>query len=294
MTDLELLESEREDWFPPFEVHDLPSGDRIFYRDKDHSYWSEVQRKSNGWSGVKSARLKGVSTVAGTYSDSSGDALLNWAAKMDRIGVAEIASLGLGCDDVDDMRNALDWLRDAESIGAALEEAEATWMHIRNRAGTRGTNVHLHALHALAKGQATPDYEEMTEEERGYATGVVDWWLDRIPKTLLAEQVVADLELGVAGRLDLICVLRGEHVLVDAKTGNYVGAKDAVQQAGYTRLAEASGFPKPDWAMLLHLKADGTYKEVPVSATEEDFIAACRMYDRRRAINSEIRDAIKA
>lgn len=167
-------------------------------------------------------------------------------------------------------------------------------MHIRNRAGTRGTNVHLHALHALAKGQATPDYQEMTEEERGYATGVVDWWLDRLPKTLLAEQVVADLELGVAGRLDLICVLRGDHVLVDAKTGNYVGAKDAVQQAGYTRLAEASGFPKPDWAMLLHLKADGTYKEVPVSATEEDFIAACRMYDRRRAINSEIRDAIKA
>ena len=117
---LELLESEREDWFPPFEVHDLPSGDRIFYRDGDHSYWSEVQRKANGWSGKRSARLKGVSTVAGTYSDSGGDALLNWAARMDRIGVAEIASLGLGCDDVEDMRNALDWLRDAESIGAAL------------------------------------------------------------------------------------------------------------------------------------------------------------------------------
>lgn len=285
---IEEVESE----FGNFQVHDLPSGDRVFYRDSDHSYWGEIQKKGNAWSGKKESRLLGVSTVAGTY-DKMSDGLMDWAVKLDRQGIAEICSLGLGCADAADILAALDFLRDADSIRDALEESQATWRHVRDRAGTRGTNVHLHALHALASGQPTPAYDEMTEEERGYATGVVDWWLDVIPKPLIAERVVADLELGVAGRLDLIAVIRGEHVLVDAKTGNYVGAKDAVQQAGYMRLAEASGFPRPDRAMLLKVSADGSYLPVPVDAKDRDFELAVELYERRKVIDGEMRKAVR-
>lgn len=285
MTATELLPPEAEDDYP-FEVHNLPSGGRVFYRDSDHSYWRDVKRKRDGWSGT--GRLLGVSTVAGTF-DRMTDGLMDWACRLDRQGVAEIASLGMGCESPEEILMALDFLRSGEAIGEALVESEATWRHVRDRAGTRGTNVHLHALHALASGQPAPSWEEMAEDERGYARGVVDWWLDVLPKPLLAETVVADLDLGVAGRFDLVAVIRGEHVLVDAKTGNYVSAPAAVQQAGYIRLIEASGYPRPDRAMLLKLSADGSYLPVPVAATEADFMIAVKVYERRKALNKEIR-----
>ena len=289
MTETELLPPEADDDYP-FEVHDLPSGGRVFYRDSDHSYWRDVKRKRDGWSGT--GRLLGVSTVAGTF-DRMSDGLMDWACRLDRQGVAEIASLGMGCEDPGEILMALDFLRSGESIGEALVESEATWRHVRDRAGTRGTNVHLHALHALATGRPTPDVDMMTEEEQGYARGVAKWWLDVLPKPLLSETVVADLDLGVAGRFDLVAVIRGEHVLVDAKTGNYLSAPAAVQQAGYLRLIEASGYPRPDRAMLLKLSADGSYLSVPVNAQDRDFELAVELYERRKVIDGEMRKAVR-
>lgn len=278
--------------FGPFEVHEFPSGGRVFYRENPwHAYFRDVKKKGDTFSGV--GRLDGVSTVAKTFDTGSKDGLLQWAVKLDRAGVAEVASLGLGLDDVDDMRTALEWLRDAETISTALEESEATWKHVRDRAGTRGTNVHEKALQALGEGKPVPLWDEMTEEEKGYAQGVVAWWMDANPRPLHTETVVADLDLGVAGRLDLIAEIAGVTTLVDLKSGNYVGANDAVQQAGYRLLAAASGYIRPKRMMLLKVMPDGTFTPVPVDATDDDFLAALKVHRRSKEIGKSIREATR-
>lgn len=284
--------------FGPFQVHELPAGGRIFYRDAPgdstyyaHSYWRDVKRKGADYGGT--GRLLGVSTVAKTFDTDSGDGLLWWAVKLAYAGIAEVASLGLGCEDADDILSSLDWLRDAGTIATAMDDAEATWFDIRKRAGTRGTNVHEKALQALGEGHPVPLWDEMTEEEKGYAQGVVAWWMDANPRPIHTELVVADLELGVAGRLDLIAEVDGVTTLFDAKTSKYVGAPAAVQQAGYRHLCAASGYVRPREMRLLQLGADGTHRVIPVEATEEDFLAAVQVHRRSKEIGAEMRKAMK-
>ena len=41
---IEEVES-ADEGYGAFEVHELPNGTRVFYRDSDHSYWGEIQKK---------------------------------------------------------------------------------------------------------------------------------------------------------------------------------------------------------------------------------------------------------
>ena len=274
----------------PFEVHTLPNGDMVFYRDKDHAYFRDIKHQKNGeW--VGRGRLLGVSTVVATYSWKA-DHLMRWAARLERAGIAQLASLGLTCDDAEDMWNELSWLRDERTIWDALKQAQLTWEDQRNLAGNRGTRVHKFALQTLAEGGRMPDWKEMTEEDKAYARGVVSWWLDTNPQPVAAEHVVADLDMGIAGRLDLIARIGQETVLVDAKTGRYLGATAAVQQAGYRYLAEASGLGVVDRAILLKVDEQGGYLPVEADADFEDFEAAVHVYRRANELSTSMRKAI--
>lgn len=64
-----------------FTVHRMPVGSECFYRDSDHSYWSEIQEKGGKWSGVKSARLTSPSTVGKVFDLQLADKLSAAAAK---------------------------------------------------------------------------------------------------------------------------------------------------------------------------------------------------------------------
>jgi len=268
-----------------FEVHTVPSGASAFYRDSDHSYYGEVREKKPGeFSGVRDARLTSVTGVTGMMDGGNNDGLLKWAAGLDRLGVSALAAEGLSLEDADEIRSALDWLTTPESVGAALEDARLDWRSVREDAATRGTNVHELALHALASNHPVPAFDSMTDEERGYAQGVVKWWATKRPTVVASEFLVVDLQMRVAGRPDLLCEIDGVLTIVDAKTGSYLSEKWASQLAGYALLCAASGYPVPGRGIILQVDAQGGYTPTEIDIEPEDFLAALACYRQSASI----------
>ena len=274
-----------------FVIHELPNGETIAYRDRDHSYWREVNTAGSKVTG--SGRLTGISTVVAPL-DFRPDGLMGWAARTDHAGIAALAAEGLGCDDAWEIREALSFLRDGESIAAKLEAASLRWQDTRDDAADRGTRAHVLALEALAAGRPVPDFDGIPEEERGYARAVAGWWFDTSPLPVHSELVVADLELGLAGRLDLVYMdAKGRTVLGDLKTSGYLSGKFAAQAALYARAYRESGFGAIDRIELVQAKSDGTYAQIQVECDEEDALAAVRCYRASGRVNGQLRRALK-
>lgn len=279
----------------PFEVHQMPSKVTVYYREKDHSYWTETKRRGKEWSG--SGRLTGVSTVVGPF-DFRPDNLMKYAARRNGDGIAMLAADCLSLEDADDIRSALQWLTSGESIWEALSDAKLLYSDLTDRAAARGTNVHKHGLHALARGETLPALAQLTDEERGYVKGIMRFWRDHNPEPLQAEQVVADMIIGCAGRLDLRAKLHGEWrgqqlrgavCLLDAKTSGFIPNKHHVQVAGYDLLADLSGFGRAERLFILQVTPGGEYELLPVHATDVDFDDAVRVYRRAAAIGNQAR-----
>lgn len=268
-----------------FAVHELPSGETVAYHDERHAYYKGCE----GGKGV--GRLLGVSTAAKAL-DLNPDPLISWGARLDREGVAALAADCLDCDSVEQVRSQLAWLASGESIGRALDEAGLSWRKRRFDAASRGTRVHLHALHALCRGEQLPDFEQLPESERGYASAVLKWWLDHEPQVIAAEQVVADLTEGIAGRLDLLCKLKdGRVAVVDAKTGSFLAASWVAQLAGYRRLALLSGFECAEVGVILQVAADGTYRHVEIELTDAQWLTALATYRLHGELSKALRKA---
>lgn len=274
-----------------FEEIGLPNGEVVYYEPEKHGYFGEVKASKSaegGYSFVRSSRLTGVSTIA-KYLDANVDPLMYWAAKLDQIGIAELAVQAI------DAGGDLTWLRDQQSIGEALKEAEATWAHVRDRAAIRGTNVHEDAFLALADGRV-PSIGDGTEEERGYKQAVLAWWRDRKPAPIAAEQVTVSYQRGFAGRFDLLATIDGERVLVDAKTreSGKVRKSDHVQLVGYDAADVDCGIGAADHLVALILMPDGTYRECESVATEADFNSALLACQSGKHLDRRMREAEKA
>lgn len=282
-----------------FEKHTLPNGVVVYYRDSDHSYWAEIQpKRDGGYSGIKDARLTGVSTVVAPF-DWRPDNLMKWAARIDCEGVSILAAEGLSQEDAEDMRACLQFLTTGGSIVDALTDARLHHTQTRDDAAERGTNVHKHALQALADGRPVPSFDRLTVEEAGCARGVMGFWHECEPEPLASEHVVADRDLRVAGRLDLICRIgagryAGATALLDAKTSAFLPIKHHVQIAGYRHCADKSGLPGTDLGLILQVRPDGSYELVKAQATPEDFALAVSVYRRNGAIQSACNQARKA
>jgi hypothetical protein len=273
-----------------FEAHELPAGGTVYYEPDKHQYFGEVKAKSNGdYSYVRDSRLIGVSTI-GKYLDPNPDPLMHWAAKLDQIGIAELASPAI------ESGGDLTWLCSQERIAAALREAEATWSHVRNRAAIRGTNVHEQIIFTWATGAEAPSLAGLSEEERGHGQAAFSWLRDRQPTPIAAEYVTADLSLGIAGRPDLLCEIDGERVLVDAKTREKPRTylSDHVQLCGYKRTNLACGVGESDREIVLVLLPDGTYQEFEGVGTEADFNSALLACQSGKHLEKRMRGAAKA
>lgn len=264
------------------EGHPMPNGQTVYYRDSDHSYWSDVTLKSDGTVSGR-GRLTGVSTIVAPF-DWRPDNLMKWSARLNGEGVAILAADALSLDDADDMRSALRWLESGDSIWSALQDGNLLYSQARDDAAKRGTNVHKHALQALAEGRPVPDFAELTDEEAGYARGVMAFWHECEPVPILAEQVVCDTGLGVAGRLDLVATIDGKRALVDCKTSGFIPVKHHTQLAGYDHCLAASGFAACDSHLILQVGPDGSYSLVTGVANSSDFLAAVEVYRRAAAI----------
>lgn len=265
-----------------WEQHVLPSGESVAYHDPSHRYFRDVTDDGKGV-----GRLAGVTTVIAPM-DWRPDGLLLWAARLTREGVAALAAEHMG-------EQTPNWLLDAQSIDHALEDARLRYTDAKDDAAKRGSNVHLHALHALAEGRPVPAFDDLTVEEIGYAKGVAGWWLEEDPQVVASEFLVADLELGVAGRPDLLARLRdGRLAVIDAKTSGYIPAKFAVQLSAYAHLALISGYEAPEVGVVLQVAEDGTHNAIPVELDHADFLAALDVYRRAGRINGALRKAAKA
>ena len=67
--------------FGPFERHELPSGAVVWYRDSNHSYYSEIEEKGGKWIGPNASRLPSPSTVAKVYDLQKADRMSAAAAR---------------------------------------------------------------------------------------------------------------------------------------------------------------------------------------------------------------------
>jgi hypothetical protein len=269
-------------------LHVMPSGARCYFVEDHHGYY---RCKADGKRGK---RLTGVTTAV-KPADYSPDGLMRWAARENGAGIAMLAAEGLGLPAADEIRDALSWLGSAKSIWQALNDAELTYDHIRDKAAKRGTNVHKYALQELAEGQPVPDYEGMTQVERNYARGVEKFWLEHDPEPELAEQVVLDEELGVAGTLDFLGRIRSRpgRGVIDAKTSGFIGISHHMQVALYAHLSEKAGYGKPDWTAILQVDEEGNYVLIPGQATTADALATVDLYRRVGRIEADARRAWK-
>mgnify|MGYP000897000501 FL=1 len=275
-----------------FTVHEFPNGERIYYRDSDHSYTRALNLSGPKITAPQEHRLTAVSTVVKhLYGDSTG--LINWHAEQDRQGIAALAAEGLGCDDASEMRKALSFLRDADSIGAALADARLGGDEARDEAGRRGTRTHRHAFEALASGMPVPAFDEFQPGEDGLARAVAGWWLDTDPLPVHSELVVADIELRIAGRFDLSYVDKNGHtVLVDLKTGKPSKTWPA-QLSLYAMFYDRCGFGRIDRMEVVMASVDGSYRTLPIERCDADALAAVECYRSSRRLESYMRAVLK-
>lgn len=239
------------DTFAPWERHTLPNGSIVYYRDSDHVYATEIREVQGKWSYVQASRLTSVTTAIRPL-DHEPDSLIRWAVRQ--------------------------------------SEAGLDWAQVRQERARAGTNVHKHALHALATGQALPNFDVLTEEERGYALGVLAFWHKYEPVPELSEQVVYSAEHRVVGRLDLIARIDGRRVMVDAKTteSGFIPVKHHAQGPLYDLCAEECGIGGTDeqYILMVYPDPDREPDLIPSLGTHEGALCALATYREAQRISS--------
>lgn len=259
-----------------FELHELPSGARVWYCDAVHQYAA-----FNGSTEKKGRRMASASSLGNPFQgDTSG--LTSWSAREDRSATAEVFA----------MQGAGDWLDTGAAIDAELIKFDLGHSATLRRAGERGTATHS-VLEALTTGEDVK-VDHLSEKPAGHAAAVLDWWAVRQPEPILCEQIIVDADAGIVGRFDLLCMIDGAPVLLDLKTSNTLQPKHFIQVAAYMRGIEVSGYePVPESGLILHTTAAGEWREITVERNDARVFAAVWIESERRAIEAQIRAAGK-
>lgn len=301
-----------------FEQFTLPDGSVVYkeVRGGNHFYWGEIKENRSakgGYSAIKDSLIPGASGIA-KYLDPESDPLMYWATRLERNGIAELASQALAAD------ADLTWLGDERSIKDALEEAKLLWANVRNKRADEGTSVHEEITFALATGGEVPSLSALTDEARGYGQAKLAWWRDRAPEPLAAEQVTVCHSRKFGGTFDLLANLRLDspglpplpeyyfeleqradlepvaRVLIDDKTREKPRTykSDHVQLAGYEVANRECGIGASDLRLIVVLLPDGTYHEVWGEGTEADFNSALLASQSGKHLDKRMKQAEKA
>ncbi|MBA2714690.1 MAG: hypothetical protein H0U55_14180 [Rubrobacteraceae bacterium] len=258
----------------------MPNGDVVWYDDSRHAYFDRIEERPGGkWVGPTDARLPSPSTI-GKLLETSNEGLLRWAARTTCEGVSE-----LGTRTIEGMAG--------DAIWDLLNARKLTYRDLRSKRADEGTSVHEKILGCLAAGERIPSLSDVSDEERGYAQGVLAAWHDLEPKPIACEQVVYSSEHRFAGRLDLLCLLDKKRTILDLKTG-YVGNGAHTQLAGYIAAAEESGFGPIEHTLILKVTAEGGYDLIPCAAEPEHFVAALTAYRAASTVGKRSRELAKA
>jgi len=228
-----------------------------------------------------------VSTVSHILD--KGGALSGWAYNLTVEGVLRLVATGV---DVTRM--------DEEMLKAALKQAGFTPWVKKDRAASRGSEVH-EVLERLAKGEdpssvartiADIDIEDFSPEEirdvQNYALAAAHWFLDKKPRPILVEETVWSAESRTVGTLDILAERpdlsprsKGVPVvLTDLKTSKDVYTDHAVQLDGYRLCLEEMvregvvDVPLPTLHTVVLARPDSTYEERIVPSDPAAFVHA--------------------
>lgn len=227
-----------------------------------------------------------ISTIAKAVSDKSGP-LTGWAWNIITEGVAHLAQFN-------EMRG---W--DQDKLKGALKDAGFTPWVKRARAAARGNEAH-EVLERLMKGedpeQVAKAIEAIENEEvRGYASGVMNWFLEAgAIKPLIVEEPVWFLHGQIyTGQLDLFALrlLDAQDddpvrpVLTDLKTSKDVYAEHWLQLDGYDNGVRHGrpDLPIPELHSVLLVNAEGEYRELYREPHPEWFLHAVDLYGSMKA-----------
>ena len=236
---------------------------------------------------VDGVEVPSVTTVLGCLEK---PALPWWGMKTGVQGVCELARRGR-------LTSVLDWADNPDEVVSALTAHKLTVNHKRDRAATRGTNVH-DALEAYADLGTIPRLDAFPESEQGYVRGLAKWLYEARPEFLKTEVIVGSARFGYAGRYDLLCRLPddfgGELVRVDLKTSGRVYESMFLQLAAYEEAAVECGEDPSDAQYVLRVGADGTYEFVRSCATFQDFADVLRCYQALQRVKAASKAARRA
>lgn len=191
---------------------------------------------------------------------------------------------------------AIDLARAGElpvQVDAALSRMKARDMRffqVWRRKADRGTLAH-EDLVALASGAQPREMDTYTPEERGFIRGVSAWVADWRPEVVDQELMVASVEHGFAGRLDLrarthklpglgLFDLKTTESLPRYKAGDVKPPypEHLAQLAGYEVAARESGYGETDFQAVVRVDSTGAYDVCVSWADEGCFLAFLGAY----------------
>ena len=129
---------------------------------------------------------------------------------------------------------------------------------VLNKAADRGRAIHS-AIETWICYQMNTIVDE---DHRGYFDGFLEWYKARNVEPLATECMIYHKILKYAGTADLICTINNETFLVDFKNTVSVNEKAySLQLEAYRQAFKTHGVEIAK-KMILHLRPDGTYKEI--------------------------------
>jgi hypothetical protein len=202
-----------------------------------------MARPQRGYRNAADKKVPGSTTVLKYVQTMDGDILCSWAAKLARAG--------------------------------------QDWRKVRQDAGDHGTMLHelceTKLPNALIEADkptaATP---EAWEKLKASYSAIEEWWLNKTPKMLIAEEPLVSEQFQFGGTMDACVELDmgngREPWLLDYKTGSMVGAKECAQMASYRQLLSECKGVRPVGAILIHAptKEPGYMRPVKLDAATLD------------------------
>jgi hypothetical protein len=156
---------------------------------------------------------------------------------------------------------------------------------ISGAAANRGSAVHS-IIEVYKHGT---DFEAfmatVTDELKPYAKAFWHWVQDKKPEFKMRERFVKSEQYGYAGTMDILAVVDGKLVIIDAKTSKMANFGHWCQVAAYRQALREEG-QEVDGVYILLLHDNGTYEFVPGQGDMiEPFLAALTIW---KYMNAEL------